>query len=108
MNLNKTLAGFHLGLGLFYLCALLFVTFFAFLEKASKADLISLVFYIVFMLIIILHFKAYFDVRRGRLLGRTISRILGTIILFGFPIGTFIGWMLWSYASDEHWQSSDQ
>lgn len=107
MKLNKTLAGFHLGIGLFYLCALVFVTFFAFLEKSGKADIVSIIFYIVFIAIIVLHFKASIEVNKGTQLGRTLSRILGFILLFGFPIGTLIGWLILGYAKDGSWQSND-
>ncbi len=107
MKLNKTLAGFHLGIGLFYLCALIFVTFFAFLEKSGKADIVSIIFYIVFIAIIALHFKAYVEVKKGTQLGRTLSRILGFILLFGFPIGTLIGWMILGYANDKEWQPNN-
>lgn len=105
MKLNNTLAGFHLGIGLFYSFALISVTLFTFLEKSWRTDIVSVIFYIIFIAIIALHFKAYVEVKKGSNLGRTLTRILGTILLFRFPIGTLIGWLILSYANEDSWQT---
>ena len=107
MKLNQSLAGFHLAIAGLYSFAIIFSFGLSFMEGQHHLDSIFIVILIIFVLIISLHAKAYVEVKKGTDLGRKLSKILGGILLLGFPVGTFVGWLILSYADDESWQSKD-
>ena len=52
----------------------------------------------------IAHFAAAWGAARGKAYGRTMSRVLGTLLLFGVPIGTLIGIYIYTKLGKQ-WQS---
>ena len=61
---------------------------------------------LVFVPIGILHWYAAKGAREGKSYGRILSRIIGTIWLIGFPIGTALGIYTWSQTGSK-WRSVD-
>lgn len=52
----------------------------------------------------VLHWYAAKGAQNGRSYGRVISRIIGTIWLIGFPVGTALGIYVWSQTGSK-WRS---
>lgn len=55
----------------------------------------------------IAHWYAAKGAREGKTYGKVLSRIIGTLWLFGFPIGTALGIYVWSQTGKK-WKSSGQ
>jgi len=52
----------------------------------------------------VLHWYAANGVKNGKIYARIISRIIGTVWLLGFPIGTALGIYVWSQTGKK-WQT---
>ncbi len=88
--MNKSLARIHLGLVIFYgLIAVLLIAVHLSGDKASWSGVLILL--AIFGLLPALHALALKGVRRGLGWGRTLSRVLGVLLLFAVPIGTILG-----------------
>lgn len=105
-KMNNSLFGFHLGIGILYTIGMSLALLMVFAEPNFHPDTFAIVFLIILIIITILHFIAAFEVKKGHTLGRVLSKILGSILLLGFPLGTFIGWLILSYAADDSWEST--
>jgi len=55
----------------------------------------------------VLHWYAAKGVRDGKTYGKILSRIIGTLWLFGFPIGTALGIYVWSQTGAK-WKGSSE
>lgn len=55
-----------------------------------------------------LHIAAAIGAKNGRNYGRTISRLVGVLMLFGFPLGTFIGILLLVNTGDAKWETEEE
>lgn len=53
-----------------------------------------------------LHWYAAKGARSGAASGRTLSRIIGTFWLLGFPVETFLGIYVWSQTSYDKWKGN--
>ncbi|MDE2463652.1 MAG: hypothetical protein KGO02_08070 [Alphaproteobacteria bacterium] len=53
------------------------------------------------------HWYAAKGARDGKRYGKVLSRIIGTLWLFGFPIGTVLGIYLWSQTGRK-WKASNE
>lgn len=72
-----------------------------------SSDDIGIAFIGVLLLpISIFHWFAAKGARTGRAYGRLLSRIIGTLWLFGFPIGTLLGIYTWSQTGRK-WNASE-
>ena len=49
------------------------------------------------------HWYAAQGARTGAGYGKIVSRIIGTLWLIGFPVGTALGVYVWSKTSDDNW-----
>jgi heme/copper-type cytochrome/quinol oxidase subunit 4 len=88
--MNKSLARIHLGLAIFYgLIAVLLIAVHLASNKASLGGVLILL--AIFGTLPLLHALALKGVRQGRGWGRTLSRVLGVLLLFAIPIGTILG-----------------
>lgn len=54
-----------------------------------------------------LHWFAAEGARGGRASGRVLSRVIGTLWLFGFPAGTLLGLYVWVKTSGKRWRSAE-
>lgn len=54
-----------------------------------------------------LHWFAADGARGGRTSGRVLSRVIGTVWLLGFPVGTVLGIYVWVKTSKERWHGGD-
>lgn len=57
------------------------------------------------VILMCLHFKAHIEVKKGTNFGKILSRILGGLLLFGFPIGTLMGSAILYYTTQKKWQA---
>jgi len=88
--MNKSLARIHLGLAIFY--AALTAIFCAIHLAGNKASGLGVVILAsIFGAPLVLHYVARRGVRAGKRWGRTLSRVLGFLLLFGVPVGTILG-----------------
>ena len=51
------------------------------------------------------HYFGSKGAREGKDWGRTLSRVIGAVMLIGVPLGTIIGWYLFKYTSSKQWES---
>lgn len=100
---NETLALIH-GI---YAGLLVFTTIvFGYLEyQQSTISVMSLGFILLLLaLMIYLNIQASLKVKQGNRGGRTLSRIMATLMLFSFPVGTVLGVIALWKASARQWQ----
>ncbi|OSZ75857.1 hypothetical protein [Hydrogenophaga sp. IBVHS1] len=101
--MNKSLARIHLGLATFYgLIAVLLIAVHLAGDKASLGGVLILL--AIFGLLPVLHALALKGVRQGWSWGRTLSRALGVLLLFAFPIGTILGAFVLMRTGRTDWQ----
>jgi hypothetical protein len=62
---------------------------------------------LIFLPIGALHWYAAAGARDGTASGKVISRIIGTLWLVGFPLGTFLGIYVWVKTSSDRWRSDE-
>jgi len=89
--LNSKLARIHQVLLIAYVAIWLLLTVLTLSEKHEAAMHPSIFFTAIFALPIAGHLFAMIGARRGNSWGRTLSRAIGVLLLFGFPIGTILG-----------------
>lgn len=104
MLLNKKLSGFHLGLGIFYLIIFVIVAVLLFGANQSL-DHVAIGYMCFLAFMIAMHFKAYSEVRKGEKLGKILSRVLACFLVLGFPIGTLLAFLIFSYTKESNWQT---
>ena len=107
MKINNDLRQLHFVLASIYLIGLTVVFLPLIAKQEVRVHIFLSIPLLFFITIMVLHFKAYIEVKKGTKFGRILSRILGVILLFGFPIGTILGWWMLSQTSEENWQTSD-
>ena len=100
---NSTLVWIHSGMALIYLLTFGTIGFAAGMSGKEMT---------IFMLIIGtitvgLHTAAAIGASKGKAYGRRISRTLGILMLFGFPLGTLIGFLLLNN-SGKKWQDDSE
>lgn len=101
--MNKSLARIHLGLTIFYgLIAVLLITVHLSGDKASLSGVLILL--AIFGTLPVLHALALKGVRQGRGWGRSLSRVLGVLLLFAIPIGTILGAFVLMRTGKADWQ----
>ncbi|WP_143230122.1 hypothetical protein [Acinetobacter boissieri] len=104
--LNKKLSGFHLGLGIFYLIMFVMIVVLSFGVNQSL-DKVAIGYICFLLFLIALHLKAYYEVRKSTQLGKILSRVLACFLLLGFPIGTLLALLIFSYTKESNWQTSN-
>lgn len=76
----------------------------------SSPDMNGKVFAIIFFFVVapfgIAHYFAAVGARKGKAWGRDISRIIATLLLIGFPLGTAIGLYIF-YKTGDQWQNEN-
>jgi hypothetical protein len=104
--MNQSLSRTHLGLAVFYglVTALMCVLHLTQSESPRLRDVALLI--TLFGTPLVLHLLALRGVRTGRVWGRKLSRVLGVLLLFAFPIGTFIGGYILMRTGKQDWQQS--
>ncbi|MBV7428606.1 MULTISPECIES: hypothetical protein [unclassified Acidovorax] len=101
--MNRSLARIHFGLSIFYGigAALLCVIYLAG-DNASGSGVLILAG--IFGTPFVLHCAALRSVRSGHLWGRNLSRTLGILLLFAFPIGTVLGVLILMRTRRTDWE----
>jgi len=105
-----------LNLGLFRVHLIFFFLFAGFstvmlgvgvlgLKNQNMSALIGLGLGALFLPIAGLHWIAAAGARDGKSFGRILSRIFGTLWLFGFPLGTLLGLYVWYQTGSSKWHS---
>jgi hypothetical protein len=61
---------------------------------------------VAFLPFAVAHWYAAQGARDGAAYGRVLTRIIGTLWLFGFPIGTALGIFAWSKTVGKQWKSA--
>lgn len=103
--MNKSLTRVHLGLAIFYgLVTTLFCALHLSGERASGVGVVIIT--LVFGTPLALHCAAMRGVRAGLRWGRTLSRVLGILMLFAIPIGTFLGAFVLMRTGSADWEQS--
>jgi hypothetical protein len=74
-------------------------------NKASGLGVLILA--VVFGTPLLLHYVAMRGTRAGKGWGRTLSRVLGVLMLFGVPVGTILGAFILMRTGKVDWQQSD-
>lgn len=91
-DLNQMLFRAHRAFFIFYaIITVLFVFVLAVQVTRSTFDFASLLFVVVFSPLAACHYYAAKGARNGTTWGRTLSRVIGAIMLIGVPVGTLIG-----------------
>ncbi|WP_093131012.1 hypothetical protein [Variovorax sp. OK605] len=102
---NKSLVRLHRGIAAFYMAVFLFIVY-AVVSK-STASLSGLwVLGFIAAVPIGLHLWAGQGAKAGAGWGKTLSRVLATLLLVGFPIGTVLGGLIWVKTSQKDWQAA--
>jgi hypothetical protein len=99
-NLNSGLLWLHWIFCVFYV-----VSAIALGIMGVRVDAAGALVALVPLAIAALHFYAAKGARLGRNSGKTLSRIIGVLWLFGFPIGTLLGLWVFNRTSAKNWQS---
>jgi len=76
--------------------------------KNLDMSVFALVFCAIFLPVALLHWIAAAGARNGKSSGRVLSRIFGTLWLFGFPLGTLLGIYVWYQTGSTKWRSAKQ
>ena len=103
--MNAKLVEIHRNLAVLYLVLPLVVGGVMAYGGAAAASM--WLFYLPLVGLALLHWAAANGARSGSTLGRRLSKVLGGLLLFGFPIGTAIGFTLLKRAGSE-WQGQAQ
>jgi len=91
----KGAANIHRNIKWLYSVLLVVVIY---VKHSNGDDINSILFgFIFFSTIIVLHHVAHITALKGQENGRVLSVILASMLLFAFPIGTFIGLTLLAY-----------
>ena len=102
--LNTSLVRMHLGIAACYLCVVLFIVYAVVTTSSSRLDRLWILGAIA-ALPIGLHLCAAQGARKGAEWGKFVSRVLGVVLLIGFPIGTVLGGLVLVKTSAKDWQS---
>ena len=103
--LNSKLVQIHRVLLVAYVAIWIIVTLFIHFEKHESALHLSILFTAIFALPIVGHFLAITGARRGTEWGRTLSKVIGVLLLIVIPFGAIIGiYML--KLTGKAWQSA--
>lgn len=99
--MNKSLARIHLGVAIFY--GLLPVLAKSMdLYGMSMTDALMVMAF--FAPLLALHAFALTGVRQGRGWGRTLSRVLGVMLIFIFPLGPVVGGFVLMRTGKKYWE----
>lgn len=106
--LNSGAYRMHRAIAILYV-ALSFVLLFFLLyaQKIAEQNYMMLAAIIMFIFLSMAHVKAAVEVKIGTDEGRRLTRILGIILLLGFPVGTLLGLYLLVMSSSHYWESDD-
>jgi hypothetical protein len=108
IKMNKPLARMHVGFIIFN--GLMTVASCAWHLAGDKASALGVaILAAIFGTPVVLHYLALRGVRTGRRWGRTLSRVLGVLLLFAAPpIGTILGASMLMRTGKVDWQSGPE
>jgi hypothetical protein len=99
--MNTKLVEIHRNLAFLYAVVPLVIG--GVMAYGGSAEMSMLLVYVPLLGLALLHWAAAKGTKKGSLLGRRLSKGLGGLLLFGFPVGTAIGLALLKRAGSE-WQ----
>lgn len=101
---NTSLVRMHLGIAVCYLCVFLFIVY-AVVTRSTSSWAGLWILGVIAAIPIGLHLCAAQGARKGADWGKIVSRVLGVVLLIGFPIGTVLGSLILIKTSAKDWQS---
>jgi len=101
---NPALVRLHLGIAAFYLFVFLFIVY-AVVTRSSSSLAGLWILGTIAAVPIGLHVCAARGASRGAGWGKTMSRILGVLLLLGFPVGTVLGGLILVKTGANDWQA---
>ncbi len=91
----------HRAVAILYVAAIFILLFF---PQVPEKKYINLALIVLLVMLALAHVRAAIEVKYGTDYGRRLSRLLGIILLFSFPIGTAIGIYILIKTKAQYWQ----
>ena len=95
----------HRAVAILYVAAIFILLFFVlYFPQVPEKKYINLALIVLLVMFALAHVRAAIEVKYGTDYGRRLSRLLGIILLFSFPIGTAIGIYILIKTKAQYWQ----